>query len=46
MMPIDGIINGTNGIINQNRGKESMNAVIYWQFCKADFQRCFSTGVC
>lgn len=29
MMPIDGIINGTNGIINQNRGEESMNAVIY-----------------
>ena len=22
MMPIDGIINGTNGIINQNRGEE------------------------
>ena len=28
MMPIDGIINGTNGIINQNQGEESMNAVI------------------
>ena len=32
MMPIDGIINGTNGIINQNRGEESMNAVIYPEF--------------
>ncbi len=28
MMPIDVIINGTNCIINQNRGEESMNAVI------------------
>ena len=32
MMPIDGIINGTNGIINQNQGEESMNAVIYARY--------------
>ena len=38
MMPIDGIINGTNGIINQNRGEESMNAVIYARY-SSDSQR-------
>ena len=38
MMTIDGIINGTNGIINQNRGEESMNAVIYARY-SSDSQR-------
>ena len=38
MMPIDGIINGTNGIINQNRGEELMNAVIYARY-SSDSQR-------
>ena len=38
MMPIDGIINGTIGIINQNRGEESMNAVIYARY-SSDSQR-------
>lgn len=38
MMPIDGIINGTNGIINQNRDEESMNAVIYARY-SSDSQR-------